>query len=378
MLCFRSVLHVLPNESGICREGSKPALRITKVPELWYKEKGQGLPFPASKRRRERACFLPRMNEASKCFAEPLPRACTDRGIALLDWKFYSAVVFVCVAVGSFLYKKAQVEGVRPGSFMMVQSFCFFCTALAASLVKQGGLASGPYPWLGILAGSLGMTGAFSTLGSMKQGELGTNIAVVRLSFVPTTIGAILLLGEPFTMQKGILFLLAGLAVSLFFDHYRKANRLALQSLVPALIACMAFGVFDIVYKFASTQKVNPLTFLIVQSATAHILIHLYVALREGYALNRPVFRIAPLCGILFASACLAMLRALREVDVSLISPFIQMNFILSYLLGVVFLGESVTRRKLLGITIVALCVLLLSENFSDWLHDLGAAAICP
>ena len=39
------------------------------------------------------------------------------------------------------------------------------------------------------------------------------------------------------------------------------------------------------------------------------------------------------------------------------------MNFILSYLMGVVFLGESVTKRKLLGITIVALCVLLLSED---------------
>jgi drug/metabolite transporter (DMT)-like permease len=65
------------------------------------------------------------------------------------------------------------------------------------------------------------------------------------------------------------------------------------------------------------------------------------------------------------------MLRALREVDVSLLSPFIQMNFILSYLLGVLFLGESVTRRKLLGIAIVALCVLLLSEDVFQRLTDL-------
>ena len=140
-------------------------------------------------------------------------------------------------------------------------------------------------------------------------------------------------------------------------------NRPAMKSLIPAMTACMAFGAFDLVYKFASSHGVNPLTFLIVQSATAHILINLYVALHEKYQLNRVVLRIAPLCGVLFASTCLAMLRALREVDVSLISPFIQMNFILSYLLGVVFLGESVTKRKLLGITIVALCVLSLSEG---------------
>jgi drug/metabolite transporter (DMT)-like permease len=289
----------------------------------------------------------------------------------LLDWRFYSAIVFVCVAVGSFLYKKAQVQGIRPGSFMVAQSFCFFCTVLTASLLKYGGVASSPYPWLGLLAGALGITGAFSALRSMKQGELGTNIAVVRLSFVPTTIGAFLFLGEPFTAQKGMLFLLAGVAVALFFDHYRQVNRRALKSLVPALVACMAFGIFDLVYKFASTHGVNPLTFLVVQSATAHILINIYVALHEGYTMNRTVFRIAPLCGVLFASACLAMLRALQEVDVSLISPFIQMNFILSYLLGILFLGESVTKRKLLGITIVALCALLLSEDLFGRLSDL-------
>jgi uncharacterized membrane protein len=92
--------------------------------------------------------------------------------------------------------------------------------------------------------------------------------------------------------------------------------------------------------------------------------------------LNRTVFRIAPVCGILFASACLSMLKALEEVDVSLISPFIQMNFMLSYLLGVIFLGESVTKRKLMGITMVALCVLLLSEDICQRLGDLWAGVI--
>jgi drug/metabolite transporter (DMT)-like permease len=281
----------------------------------------------------------------------------------LLDWRFYSGVVFVCVAVGSFLYKRAQMQGVRSGSFMVVQSFCFFCTVLTASLLRYGGVSASPYPFLGLLAGALGMTGAFSVLQSMKQGELGTNIAVVRLSFVPTAIGAFLFLGEPLTLQKGLIFLLAGLAVVLFLDHYRRENRRALKSLVPAVTACMAFGLFDVVYKFGASHGVNPLTFLIVQSGTAHVLINLYVALHEKYALNRAVFRFAPVCGILFGSACLSMLKALEEVDVSLISPFIQTNFILSYLLGVVFLGESVTKRKLLGISLVALCALLLSED---------------
>jgi hypothetical protein len=59
----------------------------------------------------------------------------------------------------------------------------------------------------------------------------------------------------------------------------------------------MAFGIFDILYKIASARDVNPLTFLIVQSATAHILINLYVALHEKYPLNRVVLQIAPCAG---------------------------------------------------------------------------------
>jgi drug/metabolite transporter (DMT)-like permease len=294
----------------------------------------------------------------------------------LVDWRFYSGVVFVCVAVGSFLYKRAQMMGIRPGSFMVVQSFCFFSTVLLAGLLREGSILGRPYPALGLLAGVLGMTGAFSALRSMKEGELGTNIAVVRLSFVPTAIGAVLFLGEPFTLQKGMLLLFAVLAISLFFDHYRRENRLALSSLIPALTACMAFGVFDLVYKFASTKGVNPFTFLIVQSGTAHILINLYVVVREKYEFNRVVLRTAPVCGVLFASACLAWLKALKEVDVSLISPFIQMNFILSYLLAVVFFRESVTKRKLFGIAMVALCVILLSENLLQRLGDLWQGVV--
>jgi hypothetical protein len=43
------------------------------------------------------------------------------------------------------------------------------------------------------------------------------------------------------------------------------------------------------------------------------------------------------------------------------IAPFIRTNCILGDLLGVVVLGQSVTKRKLPGIAMAALCVLLLA-----------------
>jgi drug/metabolite transporter (DMT)-like permease len=285
------------------------------------------------------------------------------------NWRFYSAVVFICVAVGSFLYKRAQMLGIRPGSFMVVQTISFFGTVVLANIMWGDFNFGSPYLVLGVLAGTVGIIGAFSTLHSMKLGELGTNIAIVRLSFVPAVIGAILFLHEPITFQKGVIVLFAGLAVFFFFDHYRKENRLALGSLASALTACMAFGIFDIVYKTSTMLGINPLAFLIVQSGTASILINLYVIFREKYQINRAILQIAPVCGILFASACLAFLMALQEIDVSLIAPFIDLSFTLTYLLSVIFLRESVTKRKLLGIAMVVLSILLLYASGVKPLH---------
>jgi len=277
----------------------------------------------------------------------------------------------MCVAVGSFLYKRARMQGARPGSFMVVQAACFLAVVLLEAFLSGEYRFDNPYLGLGVLCGALGMTGAFSTLRSMGRGELGPNISVVRLSFVPTTLGAILFLGESLSLRKIGLFAFAGLAVILFVEHYRKENRSALTSLVPALTACLAFGCFDLVYKICAMKGVSPLAFLMVQSLTGNIIINLYVAFREKYQINRVILRIAPVCGVLFSSACLAWFKALRQVDVSLVVPFIQMNFVLTYLLGVIFLKESVTARKLIGITLVVLSILLLSDYASQQFAEL-------
>jgi drug/metabolite transporter (DMT)-like permease len=296
----------------------------------------------------------------------------------LPDWKIYSAVVFVCVALGSFLYKRARILGANPGSFMVVQAFTFLAAVSAVGLLSGRYSFENPYLGLGLLCGVFGATGALTTLISMGKGELGTNISVVRLSFVPTTLGAILFLGEELTFRKGLLFLSAAAAVFLFVDHYRKENRQALGSLVPALTACLAFGVFDLIYKVASSHGVSPIAFLMVQSATGNILINLYVAVFEKYRINGVILRLAPVCGLLFATACLAWLRALQDVDVSLVVPFIQMNFILTYILGVLFLGESVSVRKLLGLGLVALSILLLWEQAFRWISGIWEMVVGP
>lgn len=273
----------------------------------------------------------------------------------------YLSITFFNVGIGSFLYKKAQTLGIRSGSFMVVQAFSFLFVVTIALLIRGEPFAYTPGYRFGVLTGLFGIIGAVAVLMSLKKGELGINTALVRLSFIPTVLGAFIFLNEEFTSRKLAILILGLLSIFLFADHYRRHNPIALSSLIPAGIACISFGIFDLIYKAAVLEKVDPLYFVFIQSFTANIIIHAYVLFYEKYKINRHILIIGPVCGVLFATACLSFLKALEYVDISLVSPILQMNFIVSYLLGIIFLGESVTRRKLIGIGCVVVAVLLLS-----------------
>ncbi|MCU0822756.1 MAG: EamA family transporter, partial [Spirochaetes bacterium] len=108
-------------------------------------------------------------------------------------------------------------------------------------------------------------------------------------------------------------------------------------------------------------KNIDPLAFIFIQTFTANVLINIYVILFEKYDINKTTMVIAPICGILFSAGCIAFLKALSYADISLISPVLQMNFILTYILGLVFLKESITGRKILGIACVIIAITMLS-----------------
>lgn len=274
---------------------------------------------------------------------------------------FFLSITFLNVGIGSFLLKKAHTLGIRPGSFMVVQAFSFLVTILTALIMRGEIVQYNSDLGFGIVTGVFGIIGSLSVLISLKKGELGVNIAIVRLSFIPTVIGAFCFLGEAITARKILILFLGILSIILFLDHYQKNNPRALSSVIYAFIACLSFGVYDLFYKIASLKNLDPLAFIFIQTFTANILINIYVIFYEKYDINKTTLVIAPVCGILFAAGCIAFFKALSYSDISLISPVLQMNFILSYILGVVLLKESVTGRKIIGIACVIIAIIMLS-----------------
>ncbi len=274
---------------------------------------------------------------------------------------FYLSITFLNVGIGSFFLKKAHTYGIRPGSFMSIQALSFMLTILAALVFRGEAIKYSSDFGVGVVTGVFGIIGSLSVLISLKRGELGVNIAIARLSFIPTVLGAFCFLNETVTARKLLILLLGIISVILFLDHYQKNNPRAISSLTYAFIACLSFGVYDLFYKIASIKNMDPLAFIFIQTFTANVLINIYVIFYEKYDINKTILIIAPACGILFATGCISFLKALSYADISLISPVLQMNFILSYILGVIFLKESVTARKILGIACVIIAITMLS-----------------
>lgn len=66
--------------------------------------------------------------------------------------------------------------------------------------------------------------------------------------------------------------------------------------------------------------------------------------------------------GICLAGAVIGYFRALSTGPVSVVVPVFGLFLVISALLGIVFLGEPITAKKILGIVFAALAVILLAS----------------
>ena len=273
----------------------------------------------------------------------------------------------VALALGSmalgglsdFLYKRAQTHGVRPASFMVVQSLAFNVTSLVLALLTDG-LA----PDLTALryAGPTALT-LFSAfylfLRSLRDGDATVNVPIYRLSFVVTAVLAVMVLDERLSPTRVLAIGLAAVGVLALADLRKlAAGRLAGRSLLFLLPATALYGLSAAIYKAGVAAGVPPGTFLVVQ-AGLFLLCGLALALATHDLRPTPAtLQHAPLTGLLLASSLFLLLASLRIGDATVSVPISQLSFVLTSLLAVAFLGERLSRGRVVGTAAAVLAVL--------------------
>jgi len=150
------------------------------------------------------------------------------------------------------------------------------------------------------------------------------------------------------------------------------------EAIVLALGSMVTASVSDLIYRHVQTgeKQVEPLSFLVVKSPffTANVL--MVALLTGGLSFNTATLWLAPVSGALGFAWTYLMLRAMRQAEAGTTAATLRMNFLVTTLLAVLFLGEALTWRRGLGTATAALAVVFLYQEARSRAAGLGAKTV--
>ncbi len=256
----------------------------------------------------------------------------------------------LCFGLGDLIYKQGAAAGAQPHQFLMLQSWVFTPIVFFYALATHQ-LEFVPGTLWGALAGVFILTGFYNFAHSLKTGSISINAPVFRLSFVITAALAVALLGEPLTAAKAAGIALALAAAWLLLGGAGGPQREDRGSLIRVLVATVAVGIGNLIYKFGLQAGATPASIIVAQGCAVVVGATLFVAWKEGgIRAEAPVRRFAPRAAVVLAAAFSLLVEALARGQASVVVPVAQMGFVVTALVGTLFLGERFTPRKGAGL----------------------------
>jgi drug/metabolite transporter (DMT)-like permease len=131
------------------------------------------------------------------------------------------------------------------------------------------------------------------------------------------------------------------------------------QSIVYAIVAMICYGVSDFIYKQAATAGIRADHFLMTQGWLFCPLVIIY-ALATGTLVVDPAASWGSLAGAFVFIGFYFFIRSLTAGSVSINASIFRLNFIVTVLLVVIWLGEPLTPSKIAGLALALLATWLL------------------
>lgn len=255
------------------------------------------------------------------------------------------------IGVADYVYGRAVRNRISPGT-MTVSQASFVVPATWVWAQAEGAYAWTPPALWGAAAALFTFTGFWSFMRSVGLGEASVSTPIYRLSFVVTALLAVWFLGEALTIPKIVGFVLTGCAIFLFSEFrvgHLSADRLA--SVLWAVAAMISVGLVNIIYKLGVSGGVAPTMFLHSQSVFFIAIALTYALLTQGGPrFSRKGWAHALRTAVCFTLGNVALLAALRDGEATIVTPIVQLSFLVSALLATWRLGERMTPRKFLGL----------------------------
>lgn len=209
---------------------------------------------------------------------------------------------------------------------------------------------------------------------SLRLGSVSTNISIYRLNFIITSLLGILILSEAATARK-FLGLAFGFGAVAFFAvaEMRFAGQSARGSgssgggagARPFLLAgagMLLQAIFHFLMKYYLSRGISLYSFIPPHVVLFNAYVYASAFGRGNFRLTRPMKAHSPVSGLLYGSAFIFLLLALRAGEASIVAPISQLSFVFSALLAMGFLRESLGGFRLAGLLMAVAAVLALSR----------------
>ena len=264
-------------------------------------------------------------------------------------------------ALSDIIYRVVQRKGIDPPTFVFYQSATFSFTVWTVAIATGQVSDILPSTWLfGLPIGLLSYVGILLFVTSMREGSASVNAPIFRLSFVITSVAAIFILHEPLNLPKliGILLAVAGVLSLADLAALKSGRGASPRSMLLLLAATLAFGIAGVLNKEATNQGSTTIPLVIVSTITFNGSSLLRMLLSRRLRPNTVTMRIAPFVGLLQLAWTVLLIESLQTGDASISFPIVQLSFVLTAILAVVFLRERVTKGLVTGLSASTLAVL--------------------
>lgn len=272
-------------------------------------------------------------------------------------------VSMIFLGLVDLVYQRGARAGLQARHMVMLQGW-FFAPAVMLYGLATGTLALDTSLLWGMAAGLFVFIALYHFARALKTGSTSIVTPIFRLSFTVTVALAVLLLGEPLTAWKlaGLAFALV--AVWLLLAGEPPAGAAVRASLAPALVAMVAMGAANFLYKIGTGTGSSAASFIAGQAAS-------FLPLTTGFAwiVDRSVrpprggWKYGAAAAALFLIALIFLFESLTRGEASVLVPVTQMGFVVSAVFGLVFLREPLTVRKAAGLVLAIAALASLARS---------------
>lgn len=129
-----------------------------------------------------------------------------------------------------------------------------------------------------------------------------------------------------------------------------------------ALICLVCLGISDFLYRFGQRYGLMPGPFMLIQNI-AYIATALVIGSSLGELQYSPALIYGIANGVMAFTAFLFILLALKSGEATALVPIVRLNFAVTGLLTVAFLGEPLTAVRFLAVCLVAVAIILMGPG---------------